>query len=247
MAYDKIIDSARLDAAMTATADAIRAKTGGGDKIDWKETNGFADALDAITAAEQATPTISVSSAGLITASATQEAGIVAAGTKSATQQLTVQAAKTVTPSTSNQTAVAKGRYTTGEVTVKGDANLKAANIASGVSIFGVAGTLTSKNVKIGEFTAYSSSHQTIHAGFAPTHVIIYRKPPYKYEIDFTTGDLHHAEYGNGDSLFTYRRGMNAEFAEVDNAFSITFDGNYVGITASSGYQINGTYGFAIT
>lgn len=91
--------------------------------------------------AEQATPSISVSSAGLITASATQTAGYVAAGTKSATKQLTVQAAKTITPTTSDQTAVAKNRYTTGAVTVKGDANLKAANIVKGVSIFGVAGS----------------------------------------------------------------------------------------------------------
>lgn len=51
------------------------------------------------------------------------------------------QAAKTVTPGTADQTAVAAGRYTTGAVTVKGDANLKAENILSGVSIFGVAGT----------------------------------------------------------------------------------------------------------
>ena len=51
------------------------------------------------------------------------------------------QAAKTVTPSTTDQTAVAKGVFTTGAVTVKGDANLKAENIAEGVGIFGVVGT----------------------------------------------------------------------------------------------------------
>lgn len=74
--------------------------------------------VNAMTTATQATPSISVSSSGLITASATQTAGYVSAGTKSATKQLTVQAAKTVTPSTSSQTAVASGRYTTGAVTV---------------------------------------------------------------------------------------------------------------------------------
>lgn len=89
----------------------------------------------------QATPTISVSSGGLITASATQGGGIVADGTKSATQQLTTQGAKTVTPGTSTQTAVTSGRYTTGTVQVAGDANLKPENIAEGVSIFGVMGT----------------------------------------------------------------------------------------------------------
>lgn len=89
----------------------------------------------------QATPTISVSSGGLITASATQSGGIVEGGTKSATRQLTTQGAKTVTPTTTNQTAVASGRYVTGDVVVSGDANLKAENIAEGVSIFGVQGT----------------------------------------------------------------------------------------------------------
>lgn len=96
--------------------------------------------VGAMPSAAQATPGITVSSSGLITASATQNAGYVPAGTKSATKQLTTQAAKTVTPGTSDQTAVASGRYTTGAVTVKGDANLVAGNIKSGVSIFGVNG-----------------------------------------------------------------------------------------------------------
>lgn len=94
-----------------------------------------------VATATQATPSISVSSAGLITASATQGAGYVSSGTKSATKQLTTQSGKTVTPSTSLQTAVSSGRYTTGAVYVAGDANLKAENIKSGVSIFGVAGS----------------------------------------------------------------------------------------------------------
>lgn len=90
---------------------------------------------------EQATPSISVSSGGLITATAVQVGGIVADGTMSATQQLTTQGAKTVTPSTSTQTAVASGRYTTGAVQVAGDANLKPENIVNGKSIFGVSGS----------------------------------------------------------------------------------------------------------
>lgn len=97
--------------------------------------------VNAMPTATQATPSITISSAGKITASATQSAGYVAAGTKSATKQLTTQAAKNVTPTTSNQTAVASGRYTTGAVTVKGDANLVAGNIKSGTTIFGVTGS----------------------------------------------------------------------------------------------------------
>lgn len=50
------------------------------------------------------------------------------------------KAAATYTPGTSNQT-IAAGTYCSGVQTIKGDTNLKAENIASGVSIFGVAGT----------------------------------------------------------------------------------------------------------
>ena len=90
---------------------------------------------------EVATPMIDVSAGGLITATTEQEKGYVSGGTKSATQQLTTQGAKTVTPGTTAQTAVASGRYTTGAVQVAGDANLVPENIAEGVSIFGVTGT----------------------------------------------------------------------------------------------------------
>lgn len=49
MAYDKVIDSAQLDAAMSYTADRIRAKTGGTDQMAWDSTKGFGDAVDAIS------------------------------------------------------------------------------------------------------------------------------------------------------------------------------------------------------
>lgn len=96
--------------------------------------------VNAMPTATQATPSITVSSAGLITASATQTAGYVAAGTKSATKQLTTQGAQTITPGTSNKT-ISSGRYLTGTQTIKGDSNLVAGNIKKGTSIFGVAGS----------------------------------------------------------------------------------------------------------
>lgn len=49
MAFDKVIDSAKLDAAMTYTANRIRFKTGGTDQIAWDSAKGFGDAVDAIT------------------------------------------------------------------------------------------------------------------------------------------------------------------------------------------------------
>lgn len=74
-------------------------------------------ATKSVSTATQATPSISVSSAGKITASSTQTAGYVSAGTKSATKQLTTQAAKTWTPSTSSQ-SIAAGTYLTGKQTI---------------------------------------------------------------------------------------------------------------------------------
>lgn len=55
--------------------------------------------------------------------------------------QLSTQSAKTITPTTYSQTAVASGKYTTGAVTVAGDSDLVASNIRSGVNIFGVNGS----------------------------------------------------------------------------------------------------------
>jgi hypothetical protein len=55
-----------------------------------------------------------------------------------------VQGATTITPSATEQTAVAAGFYTKGAVKVAGDADLKAANIRNGVNIFNVTGTYTS-------------------------------------------------------------------------------------------------------
>lgn len=55
--------------------------------------------------------------------------------------------AATITPGTSNKT-IAAGYYLSGTQTIKGDANLKAANIKAGVSIFGVSGTLQSTDNK---------------------------------------------------------------------------------------------------
>ena len=75
-------------------------------------------ATKSVSTATQATPIISLTTNGLITATSTQTAGYVSAGTESATRQLPTQAAKTITPNTISQTAVASNVYTTGVVTV---------------------------------------------------------------------------------------------------------------------------------
>ena len=98
----------RTDSNMTVSANTVTAAAGY-----------YANATSkSIPTVELATPGISVSASGLITATETQSAGYVAAGTATSTQQLTTQAATTITPGDSAQTAVAAGKYTTGAVTV---------------------------------------------------------------------------------------------------------------------------------
>lgn len=54
MAYDKVIDSAKLDSAMVATANAIREKTGSTEMIPWDESTGFASAVEGINTGDSA-------------------------------------------------------------------------------------------------------------------------------------------------------------------------------------------------
>lgn len=90
----------------------------------------YAASVRAIKQASAEKPVITVSPAGLITATA---------GEQVTTQQLTTQAGQTIIPGTLDKT-IPSGRFTTGNQIIKGDPNLIAENIKSGVTIFGVAG-----------------------------------------------------------------------------------------------------------
>lgn len=131
--------------------------TGSGttDVTNYAEASVAAGSASTPATSITANPSISVNSSGLITASVSASqsvtpsvsAGWVSSGTAgtvsvsgSNTQQLSTQAAQTITPGTTDQT-IAAGKYLTGAQTIKGDANLVAGNIKKDVSIFGVTGT----------------------------------------------------------------------------------------------------------
>lgn len=68
------------------------------------------------------------------------------------------KSAATYTPGTSNQT-ISANQYLSGAQTIKGDANLVPANIASGVQIFGVTGTHSGGGTSTQEKTVTPSFH----------------------------------------------------------------------------------------
>lgn len=83
------------------------------------------------------------------------------------TGTITSKSAATYTPGTSNQT-VSAGQYLSGAQTISGDSNLTAGNIKSGVSIFGVTGTLGGMQYASGQTEpAYSGTFTKINGSTA--------------------------------------------------------------------------------
>ena len=75
------------------------------------------------------------------------------------TGQISGKSAETYTPTTSDQT-IASGQYLAEAQTIKGDVNLQAVNIASGVTIFGVTGTLSAAVISQDQVTKELSISQ---------------------------------------------------------------------------------------
>ena len=109
------------------------------------------------------TPSIAVSSSGLITAEVTHSSsGYVASGTKQATKQMSTFTTTRVTPKATATTLATAGKYCTSNLVVQGDSNLIAANIKSGVSIFGVTGAYSGG----GSYGVVTATSSDVSAGY---------------------------------------------------------------------------------
>lgn len=189
--------------------------------------------VGAVATATQATPSISISTRGLITASATQSEGYVSAGTKSATNQMTTQKGKDVYPSTTRQLAVAAWRYTIGNIYVNGDSNLTAGNIKKGVSIFGVAGSYEGSGAEMQSKSATPTSASGITMsglGDVKNFVLLVND----IDVDVSGGaTISSICYSNGkliglQTIYTLSSGKTAVIATTGYS-------TYLSVTISSG------------
>lgn len=206
-------------------------------------------------------PVISVDSSGVITASVsgtqsvtpTVGAGYVSSGTAgtitvkgSATKQLSTQAAKTVTPTTVSQRAVASGVYTTGAVDVAGDTNLVAGNIKSGVSIFGVTGTyegtgsIDTCNVKIDIGSLSVVNNDTVR--------VFYTACDFQLQALFSIledeNPTHKVNYDNGDPFIAYDYKENPNGVIVPVLYKTSIESYPDEIDYEEPYYYVGTYAY---
>lgn len=148
---------------MTGIADSIRTVKGTTAKIKIanipSEINKMAyidngNVTGVVNKVTMDTPTITVNQdTGVINASISGKNGYINDTAKTASKNLTIQSSQTITPSTTDQN-IPKGKYLTGNQTIKGDVNLKPENILRGLdpngttsnptrlSIFGIEGTV---------------------------------------------------------------------------------------------------------
>lgn len=104
------------------------------------------------------------------------------------TQNIPVQSGSTITPGTITKTAVAAGRYVSGNVNVAGDPNLIASNIRDGVTIFGVRGNVVEykspATVNITPKLGVTAGHITPSVSIDPAEggtLLFYTKSPGSY------------------------------------------------------------------
>lgn len=114
-----------------------------------------------------------------------------------------LKAAATYTPGTSDQ-SIAKGYYLNGVQTIKGDANLVAANIVSGKKIFGVTGSASKYGTWSGNLTP-----STTTTGYTSWYNNTQRTSYYNYVTKQNLGFTPILAYAGGSTGDSYNNPTN--------------------------------------
>lgn len=149
----------------------------------------FSEVQKSVSEGELPTPQISVSSSGVVTATVDMvQSGVVGYipydSQKSKTYNLSTQGAATITPTTSEQTAVASGKYTTGAVKVA--AIPSSYIIPSGTKTISSSGTHDVKayaNASVASGSATVSGSITANPSLAATATTITAGKAYKMSV----------------------------------------------------------------
>ena len=114
------------------------------------------------------------------------------------------KAAATYTPGTTDQ-IIEAGQYLSGIQTIKGDANLKAENIKSGVSIFGIEGTDSGEIALVGSNTTTGNTS----SGSASSRSLSYTTPDNDYQCLLVVCSTSAGENGGSSSAGTINMTCN--------------------------------------
>ena len=200
-----------LGGLFTAIANAIRAKKGTTDTI---VADNFPSEIESIASQSSLqSKTVSPSTAAQ---TITPDSGYDGLSQVVVNAISPTKGAQTYTPTTTDQT-ISSGRWLTGAQAIKGDANLVADNIKSGVSIFGVSGS-------------YSGQYKfSYFSGITP-----YSSKEIRIPVDSDIADVAGVVINstNSSGLETYDL---YSFVWWNNE---TYNGNNIGIMDDKGYSV---------
>ena len=179
-----------LGGLFTAIANAIRAKKGTTDTI---VADNFPSEIESI--ASQPSLQSKTVSPSIAAQKITPDSGYDGLSEVTVDAISPTKGAQTYTPTTTDQT-ISSGRWLTGAQTIKGDANLVAAKIKNGVSIFGVSGSYSGQ---------YKFSYFSGISRYSSTEIRI----PVDLDIDYVVGvaiksnDFIHGDWTYNGGLFS--------------------------------------------